>query len=241
MQQPIMIMCHWHTGSRMLGRLLHKAGMEVGNKYCGFVDRAPGQEHPEMSSITSKVYLKDLARISDNIDYSKLKQRFWDILQSYNTQARIKNWKFYGIKNNFLCDKKVWEVFSPILFDCWPNVKIVISIRHPLDIYRTANNPEWSMQDVASSFIRTHDVINDLVEVQKKALLVVHPYSFLSLGKIKRLVDFVGMKWEDGIERVFDFNKVKNIATLAEKMGYSTIHRRASDCYVRLSNMRGDE
>lgn len=234
--QPIMIMCHWHTGSRMLGRLLYGAGMEVGNEACGFVDRVPGQEHPDISYVTSSTFMQDLGRLNFHSIKETAQKMFQLILQDYKKEGEKNNWKFYGIKNNFLCDQKVWEVYKDVLFEAWPDVKIVISTRHPIDIFKTANNPEWSVEDVANSYIRSYGTIKELVE-NKKAILMLHPDSFQNINNIKKLISFVGIKWKKEIEKAFDINKVNNLASKSEKESYAKMFPKAAECFDDLCKL----
>lgn len=229
--QPILLMCHWHTGSRFLTKLFYEAGMEVGNEKTGWVDCKPGQEHPDLSKVGNTLYLEALGRLQHSPKIERL-EKLKGILELYKQQG----WNCFGVKNNFFGNKDVWNVVGLVVFNSWPNVKIVISVRHPIDIHRTANNPEWSLDDVVGSFRQTYEVTKELV-TKGTAKLIIHPDSFEDVEKIKELIEWAGLEWKDSLASVFDLSSVNHRATKEERIEFAKNYLDAEQEFVDLCAM----
>jgi len=239
MRNLVLLMGHCHTGSRFLTKLLHAAGMELGNEECGWVGCTPGQEHPLLSQIGNTLY-REIAGIVPHTPKEDRLALLRTVLNDYRRQADLNNWNVFGVKNNFFIDPKVWDIISPILFEIWNDVKIIITIRHPVDVHKTIGISDWTLDTTITSFTRTFELTKNLVG-GGKAKLIVYPDTFLNTNNIKELVEWTGLEWKPEFGYLFDEKEVTNRVTKEEKIEFARLYPDAAWEYKELCSLASEK
>jgi len=195
---PIAILTHWHTGSSLLSRTLHLCGMEIGNEKTSWIDNEQ-YEHLILNGLGVGIY-------HDKVSGVKLLEcltSFRNILRAYKREAQKNKWKFYGIKITHALQEKCWKHLGKIFEEEWPDAIYVISNRDVGDIYNGVKvNPEWDYEKVSQSLASTKAAEKKLLLKNNNGFLVRYPESYIN-GKIKEVVEEIGLKWNKEAEGLF--------------------------------------
>lgn len=236
--QPIAIICHWHTGSTCLAEIISRCGMHLGDETTEWRGRRPGQEHPTLSTVGNSIYHK-LSAPEPLLDDLRR------VLKKYKEQAEIKGWGHYGFSNNHFQERTVWQLVYPILKELWPDAKYIVSIRHPLDIVKSTNDPAWDTSKIISSWLDSLSATEEMIN--SGAELVVFPDSYDNVvfpdsydnGHIRRVVANLGLTWTEEAGKVYDRSRIKNISTPEEQERFARKCPGATAGFERLKKLGG--
>lgn len=229
--KPIGLFCHWHTGSTILTKILAAAGMQVGNNSTGFIDRKAGQEHPVISTACNTAYLHSIGRLEE-FDGELAKGRMTEALTSYVKQAEKNNWKFFGIKSNFMLGSYCWDLFGSIFKTVWPKMQIIITLRHPIDICKTTNDDSWPDEQVVKSWMDTVEVTKGLVK--DGAILIQFPFNKVQL---KSMLQALGLKHSKSVVDTYNVKNIKNISTAAQIKAFEKKHPGVGKAFAELKKL----
>lgn len=237
-KQPIAILCHWHTGSRLLLKVLNACGMQLGNEFSGyFCPEGQVRENRSLNTVTNEMFLaleKGNPHYNKFYESSKHIHDFIEILDKYKEEAEKQSWDFYGFKNIHLIHKLVWNNLGKVFESHWPNVKIVISLRHPLDIIKsTSNDDSWPVERILNYWKETVNVTKYLI-TYLNAEIIEFPNSYIN-GKIKKVVKNLGLTWNKNAE-IFDESIINNISTEKEKKEFNTKYPEVYKEYLELQS-----
>jgi len=248
-QTPIAILSHWHTGSRLLLRILHACGMELGNNSCGYTCPAGEiRENWGLCTITNEMHLaQEFGNPYYNKDYHHSQYRknhvenFDRFLKSYNEEATKHGWHFFGFKNVHLVHDSVWKYLGLLLLENFPDVKIITSLRHPIDIMKsTSNDPTWNIERILKYYKESFHTTKYLLS-ERGAQVIMFPDSYKEPYRIKEVVAKLGLTWTGEAERIFDESRIKNISTEAEKEEFATTYPEAHSTFGNLRALCGEE
>ena len=214
MNQPIIIPCHWHTGSSLLAKAFNLCGMHFGNEKTFWNELCiSNSEHYLFNNTIASVVNNEHQDINKNIEQIK------QILESYTQEAIQNNWEFYGIKVTHLL--QAWDIFGSIIKECWPDAIYVIGIQHPLRIAKTLqakpHGAQYSKKElydyVANSFIRAYSGIDDILKMKPYII----DYPLLWNKKIKAIIDKIGLDYNKDVEELFKENRIYKIGKVEKK------------------------
>lgn len=202
--KPIMIASHWHTGSSLLAKAFAICGMSVGNEKTFWNETClSNTEHYLFNNTIAAVVNNEHKNIEENIE------QIGQILKSYKQEAAENNWKFYGLKITHLL--QAWDVFGPVIKECWPDAVYVIGIQHPLRIAKTLqakpHGAVYSRKElhdyVAASFINAYTGIDDLLKT--KSYIIDYPTAWNA--RVKTIINKIGLKYNKDVEKMFKENR----------------------------------
>jgi len=232
MSEKIGLFGHWHTGSTCLAKVFAAAGVEFGIEQTGFVNRVPGQERPVISSICSAAYHTDKKMIQSysfpEFNLLDAHRSIRDILQAYESAAKVNGWEFYGIKNNHIILKYCWEQFGGYFAD-W---EIILTLRHPVDICKTTDNNAWTDNNVVESWLDSVEVTKELVN--NGAKLITFPFN---VEVLRNLLKGIGLKYNKRVLGVYNRDKIRNISTVQQRRKFEDQYSGVKEAYEQLKKI----
>ena len=237
--KPIGIFCHWHTGSRLLLKVLNACGMELGNVDTGYIyPVGEVRENGVLCTITNEMFLAREAGGPQAIpDYNpeQHKVNFRKTLRTFKEKANTEGWEFFGFKNVQIIHPLVWEHLGDIFKEEWGDAELIVSIRHPLDVVKsTSNDPTWPIERILDYYIATVPVYKYFVN-KLKAEVVEFPDFYLD-GRIKQSVESLGLTWNKSAD-IFSKDVVNNVSTTKEKNTFNTKYPEAYKAFLELQGM----
>lgn len=229
---PIIIPCHWHTGSSLLSNVFNRCGMNVGNEKTYWNKLCFANcEHYLLNNTIAAVVNNEHKDVNQNIDQVKL------ILESYKREALVNSWKFYGVKTTHLLQS--WTIFGKIFQSCWPDAIYVIGIQHPLRIAKTLqatpHGEKYDKKDlydyVAKSWLSSYKGVKEILA--GSAYIIDYPISWQQ-NKIKIIINDIGLNYQNGA--MFKKTKIYKMGKV-EKKEFGKQYPEAIEIYHELSKL----
>lgn len=221
---PILILCHWHTGSSIIANILAACGMKTGNaetfwdEYC----ETPC-EHSLLNRIGDQITLgNNMARWPALIE---------ETLLNYVKQAKKNKWKHYGVKFTHGLHVESFKIFAPIIKKIWPKARIIIPIRHPVEIIASTKGDDWPEERVMESIRSTYLATEKLVKAG--AVTIVFPDDIQKLWK--KIVPDLGLKATGKAKKLFDNDKVE-VIDHKQRAAFAETYPEDADWFERMKN-----
>jgi hypothetical protein len=194
----IFMPCHWRTGSTLLKTVFEKCGMLDCYKVVGH----DGEFEYSVDNVGWQFYYKGYSKEQED----KARRLLNLFRESCEKLGR------YGIKVSHAIQGPSWQYLQPVVEECWPDVRYVISIRHPWGIVRSIDklrklgplDPPLPVEDILASWKSTFLPTKELIE-KGRATIVVFPDDFIS-GRIKSIPKQLGLRWNKSAN-IFDHTK----------------------------------
>jgi len=233
---PIIIPCHWHTGSSLISKTLENCGMHTGNKKTFWDDSCLDNcEHYLLSSTIATVVNNEHKDVNQNIEQVRI------ILENYKNEAENNNWEFYGVKTTHLLQS--WDVFGKVFQTCWPDAIYVIGIQHPIQIAKTlASKPhgaKYSKKElydyVTISWLKACEGIKDILTLKNQIYIIDCPTSWQN-NEIKTILNKIGLDYKAG--DMFQDDRIYKVD--GEKEGFEKDYPEATKAYYDLVKISGN-
>jgi hypothetical protein len=176
--------------------------------------------HAEITSGAKPTNPQWLVEMHSKLTRKNARENYRLLLQSYIAQAKEYNWHSFGIKTTTGHNPSTLFELMKMHEEEWgTDVQYLTTLRHPFGAYvrlRKKNLPQAKDEETVYQNWLSH-VLRKLVILQKGGIVVRYPEHFQN-GGIKKIVERIGLSWNETAGAVFQKGRVTSIgAKEAEK------------------------